>query len=137
MKFLEFDNYKEKKGIYIITNKTNSQVYVGQTRQAFKKRYWHHRWKLINDTHDNIHLQNSWNMYGEDNFEFSIEETVENNDNLNELEESIISKYKDLNRCYNIQSGGQTYIGYERTAEIRESIGKKNRLHMLGKKTFR
>lgn len=133
MKFLKENEFKNNKGIYIITNKINDKVYIGQTRQRFIKRYWHHLWKLKDNSHDNIHLQNSFNLYGEDSFIFEVLESVEDNDKLNEVEVKYISYYRELDRCYNIQSGGQVVLNYERTLEQRKSIGEKNRIHMTGR----
>lgn len=129
----ELEN-KNNKGIYAILNTANSFIYVGQTRQRFIKRFWHHQWKLRNGTHDNNHLQNAWNLYGEDSFEFFVIENVKNNDNLNHLEEKYIQLYRGNNCCYNIQDGGQTAHRYTRTKEHRKLIGEKNRVNMTGKK---
>lgn len=133
MEFIDFENLKDKFGIYIITNTINDMVYVGQTRQFFKKRYWHHYWKLRKNTHDNNHLQNAFNLYGENNFKFEILEITNDISKLNDLEIKYISQYRELNTCYNLQSGGQTVSNYERTDDIKRRIGEKNRINMLGK----
>ena len=54
IKFINFEKHKDLFGIYKITNILNNKVYIGQTRQPFKKRFWHHSWKLKNNTHDGI-----------------------------------------------------------------------------------
>lgn len=136
MRFIDEDAMKDKHGIYKITNITNNMVYIGQTMQRFQKRYWHHQWKLNNGTHDNQHLQNAWNLYGDDAFEFSVVETIEDydNDNLDELEIQYIKYYKELGCCYNISDGGCGIRGVERTDEWKRKIGEKNRVNMLGKR---
>lgn len=134
MEFVNFDSMKDNFGIYIIVNELDNSSYVGQTRQPFKKRYWHHLWKLKNGTHDNRYLQNAFNLYGEDNFKFKILEVTDDIDTLNELEVKYITYYRTNTNCYNLQSGGQTVSNYERTLEIRNSIGEKNRINNLGKK---
>lgn len=134
MEFKTKELYKKQKGIYMITNKFNNKVYIGQTRQPIIKRYWHHLWKLKDNSHDNIHLQNSFNKYGIENFEFTVLSTVVNVDELNELEISYISKFREEGLCFNIQDGGQKIGNYIRTDEIKKSIGEKNRIHMTGKK---
>lgn len=58
-------------GIYKIVNITNSKVYIGQSNNI-KKRWTEHRSALNNNRHVNVHLQNAWNKYGENNFEFVI-----------------------------------------------------------------
>ena len=81
MKFINQEEYKDNYGIYGIVNKINGKTYVGQTGERFLRRYWHHQWKLRDNSHDNDYLQNAWNKYGEDNFEFIILEVV-NDQNL-------------------------------------------------------
>lgn len=134
MEFIDQEKLKDKFGIYIITNNKNGKGYIGQTRQRFAKRYWHHRWKLRNNTHDNKYLQNAFNLYGEEAFTFSILEVVEDEEELNNKEEYYIKKYRNIDKCYNIQDGGQKVSNYIRTEEVRMKIGEKNRLNMLGKK---
>lgn len=136
MRFINEDTMKDKHGIYMITNKTNKMVYIGQTMQRFQKRYWHHKWRLNDGSHDNQHLQNAWNLYGADAFEFTVVEVVENYDNsgLDNLEIKYIKYYKERGCCYNISDGGCGIRGVERTSEWKRKIGEKNRINMLGKK---
>lgn len=134
MEFKDYKIYKNEFGIYKITNNINNKVYIGQTRQRFCKRFWHHSWKLRNNNHDNQYLQNAWNHYGEDNFTFSIVEVLNDVEKLNIFEKKYISELKSIDKCYNMQDGGQTYKGFTRTEEHRKSIGEKNRLNMLGRK---
>lgn len=56
-------------GIYKIVNKINGKHYVGSSINI-DKRWSGHRYLLINNKHENQHLQNAWNKYGEDTFEF-------------------------------------------------------------------
>ena len=134
---MEFINEKELKsyfGIYAIVNKENNKYYIGQTRQRFQKRYWHHQWKLRNGNHDNVHLQNAWNVYGEESFYFTVLKSVECVEKLNKLEGYYINKYRLEDSCYNIQNGGQKVGYFKRDDNYRKSVGEKNRIHMLGKK---
>lgn len=57
MEFIDKDIYKDQSGIYQIRNLINDKIYIGQTTMRFVKRYWHHQWKLTENTHDNKHLQ--------------------------------------------------------------------------------
>lgn len=134
MKFNEQQEFKDKKGIYAIINCANDFIYIGQTRQKFNKRYWHHRWKLRDNSHDNPHLQNAWNVYGESSFEFIVIECIENNEELNSIEEGYIEYFKELDCCYNISDDNQPFSSYVRTEEHKRSIGEKNRINMLGRK---
>lgn len=59
-----------KSGIYLIKNIITNQNYVGSSYDI-KNRWRQHKWYLKNNKHNNTYLQNSWNKYGEQSFEFS------------------------------------------------------------------
>lgn len=61
-----------KQGVYIIRCMSNNKIYVGSTTVMFIKRFWHHSNQLERNNHKNQHLQNSYNKYGNENFEFDI-----------------------------------------------------------------
>lgn len=63
-------------GIYKITNTINNHFYIGSTKQGFKRRWHNHLLCLRKGIHNNPHLQNSYNKYGENAFVFSILEIV-------------------------------------------------------------
>ena len=63
-------------GIYKITNTANGKVYIGSSVDVHG-RFNCHRSDLRNNRHGNQHLQNAWNLYGENSFVFEIiEESV-------------------------------------------------------------
>lgn len=64
-------------GIYIILNKVNNKWYVGSSRDIIGDRWPSHKRQLRRDIHYNPYLQNAWNKYGEENFEFHVVELVE------------------------------------------------------------
>lgn len=134
MDFVDKDLYKNNFGIYGIRNKINENVYVGQTCERFLKRFWHHQWKLRNNIHDNKYLQNSWNKYGEDNFEYFIIKVVNDSNLLDELEIKYIEYYKSIEKSYNILYGGGGRRGVPMSDNAKRIIGEKNRNHMIGKK---
>lgn len=142
MNFYEEELYKNKYGIYAIINIINGKFYIGQTRQKFIKRYWNHRWKLNKNNHDNQHLQNSWNIYGADNFIFKAIESFDdiklldkNPELLNDLEIQYINKYRKLDLCFNIDDGGKGgHKGIPLTDEQKHKIAIRNRELNLGKK---
>lgn len=134
MKFIDEEIYHNDIGIYQIKNLVNNKIYIGQTKERFIERYWHHQWKLKNGTHDNAHLQKAYNKYGENNFEFSVLEILENIE-LDEREKYWISYYRSLGLSYNIQEGGQPKRLVDfRTPESYIASGEKNRKHLLGRK---
>jgi group I intron endonuclease len=59
-------------GIYIIKNKVTGDSYVGSASVCFKSRWGYHTRDLRANKHHSPRLQNSWNKYGADSFEFSI-----------------------------------------------------------------
>lgn len=136
MEFIDEEKFKDVHGIYCIINRISGDAYVGQTSQRFIKRYWHHQWKLKDGSHDNRHLQNAWNLYGENYFSFIAVKIVddEHNDNLDELEEKYIKIYRDMNHCYNILDGGSGLRGLTFSDEHKRKIGEKNRINMTGRK---
>lgn len=59
-------------GVYAIRNKVNGKVYVGSGVRQVKYRGQCHRSELRHGIHGNYHLQQAWNHYGSDAFEFLI-----------------------------------------------------------------
>lgn len=94
--------------IYNIVNKINGKVYVGQTKNT-KKRATSHKYMLNKGIHHSKYLQNSFNKYGIENFEFSIIEECTNN-NVDDREIFYIQKFKSNNPDYgyNILAGGNS-----------------------------
>lgn len=90
-------------GIYKIVNKIDGKYYVGSSTNV-KHRWGEHKRSLRRNCHSNNHLRNSWNKYGEENFEFIL---VEEHKKLTLLELlDIEQKYLDiakqeLEKCYN------------------------------------
>ncbi len=63
-----------KTGVYKITNIINGKCYVGSCAhyRGIFERLYRHKYKLNRNTHENPHLQNSWNKYGQTSFVFDI-----------------------------------------------------------------
>lgn len=134
MEFLEEQKYKNDIGIYKIINLINGKVYIGQTKEKFQRRFWLHRWKLRNNSHDNTHLQRAWNKYGENNFVFEVIEVLTEED-IDEREKFWIQYYRNKTGCYSIQDGGQPVnLNKYVSEESRKKTGEKNRQRMLGSK---
>lgn len=135
MKFIDEEKYKNKIGIYQIRNIINNKKYIGQTTDRFIERYWNHLWKLKNNKHENIHLQNSFNAYTENNFVFEVIKCINSNDDIDDLERFYINKY-GLDNLYNIQSGGKDHTNknIKLSEETKLKIGKSNSIALKGKK---
>lgn len=109
-------NLKEKCGIYIITNIYNGKRYIGSSNNL-EERLKKHFKCLREGTHVNEHLQNAYNLYGEEFFEWGILK-------FSELE----SQYKDeqyfidiFNPEYNIE---QDVLNHSISDETKQKISK-------------
>src|SRR5579864_5110892 len=93
--------------LYLIKNKINDKVYVGQTKKSPRRRLTEHKSSARNNAHNCYKLENAINKYGEDNFFIESIFTTDSQDEANEAEISFIEKYSSIINGYNIQSGGQ------------------------------
>ena len=121
-------------GIYGIKNKINNHIYIGKTEMNFGDRRDSHYSLLRNNKHWNPYLQNAWNKYGENNFDFVIIHKLKENEDINELERKFIQYYRELNLSYNIADGGEGggNLGKHLSEEAKRKIGEKNRINMTG-----
>ena len=94
--------FKEK-GVYKITNKINGKIYIGSTfsNGGFEKRWYTHKNLLKRNKHYNKILQNSWNKYGEDSFEFEIIEIVLTKEDILIKEQYYLDLFKSYENGYN------------------------------------
>jgi group I intron endonuclease len=86
-------------GIYKITNKINDKVYIGSSNDV-GRRWKEHMDYLSNKNHHCLRLQKDWNTYDIDNFIFSVIETCEIT-NLLEEEQKYIDYYFNVGEIYN------------------------------------
>jgi group I intron endonuclease len=100
--------------IYLIRNKVNDKKYVGQTIRALSDRINDYKRGFGND-----YLNNSFNKYGWDNFEFSVIDSAQTIEELNSKEIKYILKYNTTNKefGYNIEIGGCNSIPNIETLE--------------------
>lgn len=82
-------------GVYKIENLFDNKIYIGSSINI-KNRKYKHFWMLRNNMHDNNHLQNSYNKFGEKKFTFTILELC-NIEDLVTLENKYIDMYKTDN----------------------------------------
>ena len=92
--------------IYIITNKVNSKVYIGQTRKSLSERMRHHFSKYETCKK----LKKATEQYGKDNFLYSVLELVPYSE-LNDRETFYIEKYNSIENGYNIKKGNSKFKG--------------------------
>lgn len=114
-------------GIYWIRNKQNNKIYIGSSKNI-RKRFLEHKWALKNNKHLNNRLQNSFNKYGLDSFEFLI---------ILKCHPDMLIWYEQqfLDQCkpdYNIAPNAYSVLGRKHTDKTKkllsEKIGKINRM---------
>ena len=127
------DTTNLKSGIYKIINKIDGKYYVGRAVNI-RERWTTHKRNLVKNIHPNFYLQNAWNKYGSENFDFVVVEYLENNFNLlKEVELRYINKFLEdrkngVDNCYNLsESSSGGFISEETSKKISESMkGEKN-----------
>lgn len=129
-----------KNVIYQIKNKINDKSYIGSSCR-FTERKNTHLASLRKNKHDNRLLQNSWNKYGEQNFEFIILKEFENisRDELYLIENEYVQKLKttDRNYGYNIANPANkppNMKGKKLSEKHREKISISNKGKLKGRK---
>ena len=97
------------RGIYKISNKVNGMEYIGETLDIVR-RWTEHRTLLKENKHYNWKLQQDYNTYGEENFEFSIVTVLDESikDYIDKYillyyETYYIIEYKTFENGYNLE----------------------------------
>jgi len=105
--------------IYMIKNKINNKIYVGQTARSLNKRIYEYKKAYNFDKFHNQYLGNAFKKYGWDSFEFSIIDIATSIEELNEKEVKYITQYNSTNKDigYNIAVGGNNAIPGKETLE--------------------
>lgn len=109
-------------GIYKITNKNNSKIYVGSSYNIYLRKSKHYS-DLNKNKHHSIKLQRAWNKYGESVFDFEVIESCNVEDLINK-EQYYIDNLKPFYNCSKIAGSP---LGVKRTKQqiINYSEGKK------------
>lgn len=109
-------------GIYEIINVKNQKRYIGQTKNLYR-RQCNHIGKLRRNIHPNKHLQNAWNKYGEDAFQFRVLEYCPL-EKLDEKELFWINCYQSHQVGYNIRTDPVSNRGVKWSEEHHEKMMK-------------
>lgn len=92
--------------IYQIVNKETGERYVGKTIDIIRREARHYQ-ALKKGLHANSKLQNGWNKYGEEKFDFVVDTyEIQDEKELNQLEIDTIAKYDSYYNGYNLTLGG-------------------------------
>lgn len=89
--------------IYAILCSPNNKIYIGSTARTSGIRKNEHWYRLRAGKHPNVHMQNSWNKYGESSFSFLVIDTC-SLPSLSNLE----WHYVNITGCYNKEIGFNT-----------------------------
>jgi group I intron endonuclease len=117
-------------GIYKILNKISGRFYIGSSADI-KNRWVSHKKMLRKNRHDNQHLQNSWNKYGESNFDFLILNECSNPELLI-TEQKYLDDKSIRDNLYNL-----SFIAgkIEMTDEIKKKISDGNKGKIVSEET--
>ncbi len=89
-------------GIYWIRNKINGKRIIGSSNNI-RQRWYRHKSVLRYNKHENPHLQNAWNKYGEEGFVLEVlEETNRTQKARLEMEQKYLDKWFPTGLLYNI-----------------------------------
>lgn len=120
-----------KHGVYFIRNSINNKIYIGSTSRTFSYRLKLHRRHLRKGIHCNVHLQNAFDKYGTESFEYGIIEIVIDNSIIVEREQYWMNHYKsfDKERGYNILRIAYSSLGYKHTekSKLKMSLSRKGK----------
>jgi group I intron endonuclease len=96
-------------GIYKIINNINNKVYIGESLDIYE-RWDKHKEDLNNNTHHSFKLQQDYNIYGKEHFNFEIIEQISNDFYLIVqqcilliYEDKYIKEYDSVENGYNLE----------------------------------
>ena len=119
-------------GIYKIISKIDGKYYIGSSKNINGNygRWYKHKYYLNKNIHHNLHLQNAWNKYGEDNFEWIIIQYCKESDLLKTEQNYLNIAKLNKNLCYN-----KTFLAgrVDWTIEMKEKISKLHKGKKLSK----
>lgn len=95
-----YNNQSKASGVYLIINTVSKKYYIGSAKRFYTRSSQHLR-ALKNNKHHNQYLQNSFNKYGENSFEFHVLEVC---DNRIESEQYYLNECFNDPNCFNIDS---------------------------------
>lgn len=112
--------------IYKITCVVTDAFYVGSAVKP-KRRRWEHWDALKKNRHHCKALQEAWNEYGEDAFDFEIVEEVSDESRLLLIEDMYLAQHAGQHYCYN--TALSTQIPSSSQKEVRDKIGESLKEH--------
>lgn len=111
-----------KSGIYIIICMPTMKSYIGSAVNI-KSRLGTHRNLLRNKKHWISYFQNSWNKYGEADFEFHVIEYCQK-EKLIEREQFYLDIFKAVRHGFNLNKKAASTLGYKQTKNACENVAR-------------
>ncbi len=120
--------------IYKITNNITGKGYIGQTTQAFKKRWYFHCYEAKDKRNFNK-FYNAIRKYGAECWSVEVLEEVNDVNLLNEREVYWINYYNTFKNGYNSTSGGERgSVSVKCKEETKKKISKANKGKLIKEK---
>lgn len=107
--------------IYAIINSITGKIYVGSAVD-YPTRWTNHKSDLVCGRHCNRKLQNAWNKYGEEAFEFKVLEPVWNKNLLLEREQYWIDRLDVFRNGYNMCPRAGSPLGRKQSDETKQKL---------------
>lgn len=107
-------------GVYKIVNRVREKLYVGSAKNLYQRRHAHLS-NLRAGKHHSLKLQNSWNKYGADAFDFIVLELTDAS-SLMEREQFWINKLSSVEKGYNILPNAGSRSGAPLSTETKIKI---------------
>ena len=104
--------------------------YVGITKGRVKHRWWSHKKDLRMGRHGNRWLQNSYNKYGPEAFEYKIRQKCNSIEELGNLEKQVLKEEK--HRLYNIKEGGYDATPVKMSEDGKKRISERQKIPVVG-----
>ena len=115
---------KNLSGIYSIFNLLNGKKYIGSSKNIYNR--WHeHLHNLKNNKAHNLHLQNAWNKYGEENFVFNVLEYCKEEERFEREQYYIDFMLPEYNFSLQVVANSEREISEKQKLQISETLKKK------------
>lgn len=118
--------------VYLITNKINGKMYVGQTIRTVAERWGEHKKTSAKPSKVSTYLYNAIRKHGAENFEIESLVVVQTKQEMDYYERELIRflDLRDETKGYNLTDGGDGVLGLKHSEKSKE----KNRQAHLGTK---